>query len=73
MVIVLLKKITVSFLKPIAPGNRLKVVMKDMKISGRSNAWLYPVLVKIVSINASIPLGLAQFRIYIMAKLFLGL
>lgn len=64
IVTVLLKKITISFLKPIAPGNRLKVVMKDVKIFGRSNAWLYPVSAKFVGINASIPLGLAQFRVY---------
>ncbi len=58
------KKITISFPNPIAPGSRLKVVMKDVKISGRSNAWLYPVSAKLVGINANIPLGLAQFRVY---------
>ena len=64
IVTLLLKKITISFLKPIAPSNRLKVVMKDVKIFGRSNAWLYPVSAKLVGINASIPLRLAQFRVY---------
>ena len=58
------RKITISFPNPIAPGNRLKVIMKDVKISRRSNAWLYPVSAKLVGINANIPLGLAQFRVY---------
>lgn len=58
------RKITISFPNPIAPGNRLEVVMKDVKISGLSNAWLYPVSAKLDGINANIPLGLAQFRVY---------
>lgn len=58
------KKITISFSEPVAPGNRLKVVMKDVKIMGRSNAWLYPVSARLVGINANIPLGIARFRVY---------
>lgn len=57
-------KITISFPKPVASGNRLKVVMKDVKILGRSNAWLYPVSARLVGMNANIPLGLARFRVY---------
>lgn len=58
------KKITISFSEPVASGNRLKVVMKDVKILGRSNAWLYPVSARLVGMNANIPLGLARFRVY---------
>ena len=58
------KKITISFSEPVEPGNRLKVVMKDVKSLGRSNAWLYPVSARLVGMNANIPLGLARFRVY---------
>ena len=58
------KKITISFSEPVAPGNRLKVIMKDVKTRGRSNAWLYPVSARIIGMNASIPLGIARFRVY---------
>ena len=58
------KKITISFSEPVAPGNRLKVIMKDVKILGRSNAWLYPVSARIIGMNANIPLGIARFRVY---------
>ena len=58
------KKVTISFTEPVAPGNRLKVVMKNVKITGRSNAWLYPVSAKLLGMNAAIPLGFARFRVY---------
>lgn len=56
-------KITISFPKSVAPGNRLKVVMKNVKILERSTAWLYPVSARLVGMNANIPLGLARFRV----------
>lgn len=57
-------EITISFPEPVDPENRLKVVMKNVKILGRSNTWLYPVSARLVGMNANIPLGLARFRVY---------
>lgn len=56
--------IVMSFPKSVAPKTELKIAMKNIKIVGISNAWLYPVSAKFVGINADLPIGIAQFRIY---------
>lgn len=58
------RKITMSFPKPIAPETNLNIAMKDIKIVGISNAWLYPVSARLIGINADLPIGIARFRIY---------
>lgn len=58
------RNIIVAFPEPVAPGTNLKIVMKNVKIVGISNAWLYPVSAKLVGIDANIPIGIVQFRIY---------
>ena len=58
------RKITISFLKYVAPGTNLNIAMKNIKIVGSSNAWLYPVSARLIGINADLPIGIARFRIY---------
>lgn len=58
------RKITISFHKPVAPGTNLNIAMKDIKIVGISNAWLYPVSARLIGSNADLPIGIARFRIY---------
>lgn len=58
------RKITMSFPKPVAPGTNLNIAMKDIKIVGISNAWLYPISARLIGINADLPIGIARFRIY---------
>lgn len=58
------RKITISFPKPVAPGTNLNIAMKNIKIVGSSNAWLYPVSARLIGINADLPIGIARFRIY---------
>lgn len=57
-------KVIVGFPEPVAPGTRLNIAMKKVKISGVSNGWLYPVSVKLVGLNTDIPIGLARFSRY---------
>ncbi len=57
-------KIIVAFPKPVVPGIILKIAMKDVKTSGISNAWLYPVSVKLVGIETDISIGMVQFKVY---------
>lgn len=57
-------KIMVTFSEPVAPGTRLKIAMNDVKISGRSNAWLYRISTRLVGIDADLPIGIARFRAY---------
>lgn len=57
-------KVIVAFPEPVAPVTRLKIDMNKVKVSGRSNAWLYRVSAKLVGLNADIPVGIARFRVY---------
>lgn len=52
------------FPKPVVPGTILKIAMKNVKISGISNAWFYPVSVKLVGIETDISIGMVQFKVY---------
>lgn len=57
-------KIILTFSKPIVPGTRLKIAMNKVKISGRSNSWLYRISTRLVGIDADLPIGIARFRAY---------
>ena len=63
-VLVNANKLILAFPNPVAPGNELKIAMKDVKISGVTDAWLYKVYAKLVGINAELPIGFARFPIY---------
>lgn len=58
-------QLILAFPKPIAPGDELKIAMRDVKISGVTDAWLYKVYAKLVGINAELPIGFARFPVYI--------
>ena len=57
-------KVILAFPEPVLPGTELKISMKDVKILGRTNAWLYKVYARLVGINADLPIGFARFRVY---------
>ena len=57
-------KVTLTFPTPVNPGTELKIAMRDVKISGVTNAWLYKVHARLVGINADLPIGFARFRFY---------
>lgn len=57
-------RIILTFPKPVVPGTSLKIAMKNVKILGRSNAWLYRISVRLVGIDADLPIGIARFRTY---------
>lgn len=57
-------KIILAFPEPVAPGSRLNIAMKNVKISGVSNAWLYPVSAKPVGFDTDIPVGVVRFKVY---------
>ncbi|MEJ6485634.1 DUF2808 domain-containing protein [Nostoc punctiforme UO1] len=58
------RAITIAFLQQVAPGTELKIDLNRVLISGTSNAWLYPVSVRLVGLNADIPVGVFRLRIY---------
>ncbi|MCL6750303.1 DUF2808 domain-containing protein [Nostoc sp. CCCryo 231-06] len=58
-------KIAIAFAQVVAPANILNIDMKRVKRRGTSNAWLYRVSAKFVGSDAEIPVGVAQFRIYL--------
>lgn len=58
-------KITLAFPTPIPPKTELKVAMRDVKISGITNAWLYRVYARLDGIDTDIPIGFARFRVYV--------
>lgn len=57
-------RITLTFPKLIVPGTSLKIAMKNVKILGPSNAWLYRISVRLVGTDADLPIGIARFRTY---------
>lgn len=57
-------KIIIAFPNSIAPKTRLKVAMNNVKISGRTNSWLYKISTRLTGLNADIPIGIARFRVY---------
>lgn len=57
-------KVILGFTEPIFPETELKISMKDVKILGRTNAWLYKVYARLVGIDADLPIGFARFRVY---------
>ena len=57
-------KIIIAFPQPVAPVTRLNIEMNNVKRTGVSNAWLYPVSVRFASSNADIPIGVAEFPVY---------
>ncbi|MEH2263658.1 DUF2808 domain-containing protein [Nostoc sp.] len=58
-------KIAIAFAQVVAPANILNIDMNKVKRRGTSNAWLYRVSAKFVGSDAEIPVGVAQFRIYL--------
>ncbi|MCC5641780.1 hypothetical protein LC607_02155 [Nostoc sp. CHAB 5824] len=58
-------KITIAFAQVVAPANILNIDMNRVIRRGTSNAWLYRVSAKFVGSDAEIPVGVAQFRIYL--------
>ncbi|URD53458.1 DUF2808 domain-containing protein [Chroococcidiopsis sp. CCNUC1] len=58
-------KVTLVFPTPVSPGNELKIAMRDVKISGITNAWLYKVYARLVGIDADLPIGFARYRVYV--------
>ncbi|RCJ29966.1 hypothetical protein A6769_34510 [Nostoc punctiforme NIES-2108] len=58
------RTITIAFPQQVAPGTELKINLNRVLISGTSNAWLYPVSVRLVGLNADIPVGVFRLRIY---------
>lgn len=56
------KKVLIAFPEPIAPETKLNIAMRDVKISGVHQIWLYPVSAKLVGIDTDIPIGMARFR-----------
>lgn len=57
-------KVLLAFPKPVPPGTELKIAIRDVKILGRTNAWLYKVYARLVGIDADLPIGFARFRVY---------
>ncbi|MFB2920647.1 DUF2808 domain-containing protein [Aerosakkonema funiforme] len=57
-------QVIVVFPQPVVPGTRLKIEMNNVRRTGVSNAWLYPVSARFVGINADIPIGVAEFHVY---------
>lgn len=57
-------KIIIGFPCSVVPKTRLKVAMNNVKISGRTNAWLYKISTRLTGLNADIPIGIARFRVY---------
>lgn len=58
------RKVILAFPKPIVPGTTLKISMRNVKILGRSNSWLYPISVRLLGLNADIPIGMVRIRTY---------
>lgn len=57
-------KVVLAFPEPVPPGTELKIAMRDVKILGHTNAWLYKVYARLVGIDADLPIGFARFRVY---------
>ena len=58
------KTITIAFPQQVAPGTEINIDLNRVLISGTSNAWLYPVSVRLVGLNADIPVGVFRLRLY---------
>ncbi|MEH2002456.1 MAG: DUF2808 domain-containing protein [Nostoc sp.] len=58
------RTITIAFPQQVARGTELNIDLNRVLISGTSNAWLYPVSVRLVGLNADIPVGVFRLRIY---------
>lgn len=58
------RTITIAFPQQVVPGTELNIDLNRVLISGTSNAWLYPVSVRLVGLNADIPVGVFRLRIY---------
>ncbi|MEH2238525.1 DUF2808 domain-containing protein [Nostoc sp.] len=57
------KTITIAFPEQIAPGTELKIDLNRVLISGISNSWLFPVSVRLVGLNADIPIGVFRLQL----------
>jgi len=57
-------KIIIAFPQPIASPTRLNIEMNNIERTGTSRVWLYPISARFVEINADIPIGVAQIRVY---------
>lgn len=57
-------KVIMDFTEPVTPDSQLEIDLNDVRITGVSNAWLYPISAKIVGNNLHIPIGIAQIRVY---------
>lgn len=58
------RKVVLVFPEPVAPGTRLKIAMRDVKISGFPHIFLYPVSARLLGLNADISIGVARFHRY---------
>lgn len=63
-VVIKREKVTLLFPQPVAPGNTLKVKMKDISIVAFPRPWLYSVDAKFIGSNSDIPVDLFQIRAY---------
>ena len=57
-------QIILMFTQPITPGTKINIELNDIRRTGVSNAWLYPVSVRLAGSNADIPIGIANLRVY---------
>ena len=55
-------QVIIAFTQPIDPGTRLRIDMHNIRRTGVSNAWLYPVSARFVGSNVHIPIGTARFH-----------
>lgn len=56
------RQITLTFLRSVSPGTLLKISLNNVRVAGRTNAWIYPVRAKVVGLSHELPIGVARFR-----------
>ncbi|MFB2935610.1 hypothetical protein ACE1B6_10040 [Aerosakkonemataceae cyanobacterium BLCC-F154] len=57
-------KVIVDFPQSVAPASKLELDLNNVRIRGVSNAWIYRVSAKLVGLEADVPIGIAQIRVY---------
>lgn len=58
------RTITIAFPQPISPGTNLNIDLNRVSILEASNAWLYPVFVRLVGLNGEIPVGVFRIGVF---------
>lgn len=58
------RTITIAFPRPIPPGTKLNIALNRVSILEASNAWLYPVSVKLVGLNEDMPVGVFRIDVF---------